>query len=462
MSQSRNMDMCEGPLFGKIVRYTIPIILTGVLQLLFNAADLVVVGRYGSEFSVGAVGSTGPIINLIVNLFIGLSVGAGVTVAHALGAGRNDDVRKIVHTAIPTALVSGVILTVVGVCGSRLFLSLMSTPDNIIGLSAVYMRIYFCGITASMVYNFGSAILRAAGDTKGPLIYLTIAGVINVLLNLFFVILFDMDVAGVALATSLSQCVSAVLIVRALMKRQDACKLVLRDMKIYKNQLMRMVRIGLPAGIQGSLFSISNVIIQSSVNSFKEIAVSGNAAAQNIEGFVYTTMNSFHQTAVNFTGKNYGAGKLKRISKITAICLGSVFVAGFVAGNAAYLLGDKLLGIYLPDSPEAVEYGIARLKAICVPYFVCGLMDVTTGIIRGLGASISPMFITVLGVCGVRVLWVYTVFTIPKYHTLDSLYLSYIISWTIALLAELVAYAILMSRARKSQEQRLLQQENNT
>lgn len=456
MSKSRDIDMCEGPLFGKIISYTVPIILTGVLQLLFNAADLVVVGRYGSEFSVGAVGSTAPIINLIINLFIGLSVGAGVTVAHALGAGRNDDTSKVVHTAIPTAIVSGIVLTVIGVCFSELFLTLMSAPDNIIGLSTTYMRIYFCGIVSSMVYNFGSAILRAAGDTKGPLIYLTIAGVINVLLNLIFVIVFDMDVAGVALATALSQTISAVLIIRALMKRQDACKLELRKMKIYKNQLMRMVRIGLPAGIQGSLFSISNVIIQSSVNSFEEIAVNGNAAAQNIEGFVYTTMNSFHQTAVNFTGKNYGAGKLNRIGKIAAMCLGSVFVAGLVAGNVAYLLGDKLLSIYLPDSPEAVAYGIARLKAICVPYFVCGLMDVTTGIIRGLGASISPMFITVLGVCGMRILWVYTIFAIPKYHTLESLYISYIISWTITFIAEIIAYAILMSRAKKAQAKRRL------
>lgn len=448
VSVNRTVDMCEGPLLKKIVFYTIPIILTGVLQLLFNAADLVVVGRYGSEFSVGAVGATGAIINLIVNLFIGLSVGAGVTVAHALGAGREDDVKKIIHTAIPTAIISGIVLTVVGVCCSGFFLRLMDTPKNLIGLSTVYMRIYFCGITSSMVYNFGSAILRAAGDTKGPLIYLSSAGVLNVLLNLIFVIAFDMDVAGVALATAISQTLSAVLVVMALMRRKDACRLCLKEMKIYKNQLIRMVRIGLPAGIQGSLFSISNVIIQSSVNSFGEIVVNGNSAAQNIEGFVYTIMNSFHQTALNFTGKNHGARKYRRISRIMGISLSLVFAAGLTFGNLAFAFGEKLLKIYLPDSPQSVAYGLIRLKFICVPYFICGLMDVTTGVIRGMGASISPMIITVLGVCGMRILWIYTVFRIDRFHSLESLYVSYIISWSLAFLAELVAYFVIFKRIK--------------
>lgn len=452
MASKKTIDMCNGPLLKNIIVYTIPIILTGILQLLFNAADLAVVGRFGEDYSVGAVGSTGSIINLIVNLFIGLSVGAGVTAAHAMGAGRDDDVHKIVHTAIPTAIVSGLFLTVVGVCFSETFLRLMSTPDNIIDLSSIYMKIYFCGITSSMVYNFGSAILRVAGDTKGPLCYLTIAGVINVLLNLVFVICFKMDVAGVALATAISQTVSAVLVVRALMKREDSCKLCLRKMKIYKNQLMRMIRIGVPAGIQGSLFSISNVIIQSSVNSFGEVVVSGNAAAQNLEGFVYTTMNSFHQTALNFTGKNYGARNYDRIGKITRICLGLVFIAGAVLGNFMHLFGTQLLSFYLPKAPDATAYGLIRLKYICVPYFVCGLMDVISGVIRGLGSSIAPMIITVLGVCGLRIAWIYTVFTMDKFHTLESLYLSYIISWTVAFLAELIAYFIISGSIRKKYE----------
>lgn len=447
---SKSFDMCEGPLLKNLILYTVPIILTGVLQLLFNAADLAIVGQYCGELSVAAVGATGAIINLIVNLFIGLSVGAGVTVAHALGSGRDEDVRRTVHTAIPTAVVSGIILTVVGVSGSHYFLSLMGTPSDVIDLSATYMRIYFCGITSGMIYNFGSAILRAAGDTKSPLYYLTIAGVINVILNIVFVRFFNMDVAGVALATTISQTFSAVMIIIALTRRTDNCRLYLRKIKIYRQQLLRIIRIGFPAGIQGSLFSISNVIIQSSVNSFGSVVLSGNSAAQNIEGFVYTIMNSFHQTALNFTGQNYGAGKYERLKKIMIICLLLVFGAGLTSGLTVYLLGEPLLSIYIPDSPEAISYGLIRLSYICIPYFICGLMDVATGLIRGLGSSLLPMIITVVGVCGMRISWIYTVFRIPEYHTLESLYISYTISWTLTFIAEIIVFFVIYRRITKS------------
>ena len=327
--QSKTSDMCEGPLVSKIILYTIPIILTGVLQLLFNAADLVVVGRCCGDISVGAVGATGALINLMVNLFIGLSVGAGVTVAHGIGSGRAEDVHRTVHTAIPAAFISGAFLTVVGVLFSEKFLEMMDTPSNVLPLSAAYMKIYFCGTIPSMLYNFGSAILRAAGDTKSPLYYLTAAGVLNVILNLLFVMAFHMDVSGVALATSLSQTLSAVLIVRELMRRDDACRLELKKMKIYGRQLKRIIQIGFPAGLQSSIFAISNVIIQSSINAFGNLlghaVLSGNSAAQNIEGFVYTSMNSYSQTSLNFTGQNFGAGKLDRIKKIMWICLIAVF-----------------------------------------------------------------------------------------------------------------------------------------
>ncbi|MBP3309380.1 MAG: MATE family efflux transporter [Ruminococcus sp.] len=447
---SKSFDMCEGPLLKNLILYTIPIILTGVLQLLFNAADLAIVGQYCGELSVAAVGATGAIINLIVNLFIGLSVGAGVTVAHALGSGRDEDVRRTVHTAIPTALISGIILTVVGVSGSHYFLGLMGTPSDVIELSATYMRIYFCGITSGMIYNFGSAILRAAGDTKSPLYYLTIAGIINVILNIVFVRFFNMDVAGVALATTISQTFSAVMIIIALTRRTDNCRLYLRKIKIYRQQLLRIIRIGFPAGIQGSLFSISNVIIQSSVNSFGSVVLSGNSAAQNIEGFVYTIMNSFHQTALNFTGQNYGAGKYERLKKIMIICLLLVFGAGLTSGLTVYLLGEPLLSIYIPDSPEAISYGLIRLSYICIPYFICGLMDVATGLIRGLGSSLLPMIITVVGVCGMRISWIYTVFRIPEYHTLESLYISYTISWTLTFIAEIIVFFVIYRRITKS------------
>lgn len=444
---SKSADLTEGKLLTKIILYTIPIILTGILQLLFNAADLVVVGQYCGSISVGAVGATGPVINLLVNLFIGLSVGAGVAVAHGIGAGKQQDVHRVVHTSIPLAVICGLILTVVGIAGAEAILRLMDTPDDALKLSASYMRIYFCGITASMLYNFGSAILRASGDTKSPLIYLTIAGVLNVLLNLLFVIVLKMDVSGVALATAVSQCLSAVLIIRALMKRDDACKLKLREIRIYKRQLIRILQIGFPAGIQGSLFSISNVIIQSSVNSFGITVMSGNASAQNIEGFVYTSMNSVSQTALNFIGQNHGAGKYDRVRKIMFICLGFVLAVGLSLGLTAFAFGRPLLSVYISDSAEAIEYGMTRIAYICIPYFLCGLMDVATGSLRGIGSSITPLIITVAGVCGFRIVWINTVF--KAFHSLESLYISYTVSWAMTFIIEAVVFLFLLRYQQK-------------
>lgn len=446
---SKTTDMTQGPLLKQIVLYTIPIILTGILQLLFNAADLVVVGQYRGSISVGAVGATGSVINLITNLFIGFSVGSGVSVAHAIGAGKDEEVRSIVRTSIPLAFICGIILTVVGVMGAEYILTLMDTPKTALKLSTTYMRIYFCGITSSMLYNFGAAILRAAGDTRSPLIHLTVAGIFNVILNLFFVIVLNMDVAGVAIATSLSQTLSAILIIRTLMKRTDACKLIPKEMHIYSRQLFKIFRIGFPAGIQGSLFSISNVLIQSSVNSFGEIAMSGNAAASNIEGFVYTSMNSVSQSALNFTGQNHGANKFDRVKKTSVISLGFVLFVGLTLGIFAYFFGRPLLSIYINDSQEAIEYGIIRLLYICVPYCFCGIMDVSTGLLRGLGSSILPMIITVAGVCGFRIIWIYTVFRIPEYHSLETLYISYLISWTMTFAVQIALFAILLHIKRK-------------
>ena len=323
---------------------------------------------------------------------------------------------------------------------------MMDTPDDVIGLSTIYMQIYFCGITSSMVYNFGSAILRAAGDTKGPLIYLTIAGVVNVILNVFFVVVFRMDVAGVALATSISQTLSAVLVVIALTRRPDACRLHLRQMKINLKTLAAIMRVGIPAGLQSSMFSISNVIIQSSINSFGSVAMSGNAAAGNIEGFVYVSMNAFHQTALNFTGQNFGARRFDRIKKITLTCLGCVASVGLILGVSVCLVATPLLSIYITDSPAAIEYGIIRMMYICLPYFLCGIMDVTTGLMRGMGVSFAPMLITVLGVCGFRIGWIYTVFLLPEYHTLPVLYLSYPISWLATFVVELIVFIMILRR----------------
>lgn len=434
-----NQSMLEGPLFSGIVRYTIPIILTSLLQLLFNAADLVVVGQFCGSVSLAAVGATGSITNLMVNFFIGLSVGAGVTVAHSLGSREDTMVHQTIHTALPVSVISGAVLTVFGVSFSRTFLTMMGTPDTVLPLSALYMEIYFGGITFTMIYNFCAAILRAAGDTKSPLVYLTIAGVVNVILNVFFVRVVHMNVAGVALATVISQAISAVLVVLALMRRRDVCRLELKKLRIYTAPLQKIIRIGLPAGIQSSLFSISNVIIQSSVNSFGDIFMSGNAAAANLEGFVYVSLNAFQQTAVNFIGQNAGARQWKRIAKIFRICLGCVTVLGLTLGTLMYTMGPTLLSIYITDSQEAIGYGMIRLGFICLPYFLCGLMDVTTGALRGLGASFIPMLICVLGVCGLRIGWIYTIFQVPGFHTPQCLYISYAISWGVTFLFQLIA-----------------------
>ena len=447
-----NQSMIQGPLFSGIVFYTIPIILTSVLQLLFNAADLVIVGRFCGSVSVAAVGATGAITNLIVNLFIGLSVGTGVTVAHALGSREDEAVHRAVHTAMPTALIGGAALTGVGIALSEPLLKLMDTPETVLPLSTIYMQIYFGGMVFNMVYNFCASILRAAGDTKSPLIFLTLAGVINVLLNVIFVTVFHMNVAGVALATTISQGVSAVLVVIALMRRTDACHLDLRKMKIYKPQLMKIINIGIPAGIQGSLFSISNVLIQSSVNSFGDVFMSGNAAAGNIEGFAYVSINAFSQTAVNYVGQNVGARQYKRVGRIVSICLACVVVVGLTVGIIGYSFGETLLSIYITDSAEAISYGMIRLAYICLPYFLCGLMDVSTGALRGMGASMAPMIISVLGVCGIRMAWIATVFQIPEYHTPQCLYFSYTVSWVVTFLCQMVAFMIVFRKYRKRAE----------
>lgn len=446
-------NMLHGPLLGSIVKYTIPIILTSLLQLLFNAADLIVVGRFCGSISVAAVGATSSLTNLMVNFFIGLSVGTGVTVAHALGSREEKVVHRAIHTAIPTAIISGVILTILGVSCSGFFLKRMGTPETVLPLSSVYMRIYFSGVTFTMLYNFCASILRAAGDTRSPLVYLTIAGVANVLMNLLFVTVLHMNVAGVALATMLSQGISAVLVLGALMRRKDACKLQWKKMRIYGPQLKKMLRIGLPAGIQGSLFAISNVLIQSSVNSFGDVFMSGNAASANLEGFVYVCLNAFHQTAVNFIGQNAGARQYRRVYRILWICLGCVTVVGVVTGTVVYSLGPALLRVYITDSAEAIDYGMIRLGYICLTYFLCGLMDVSTGALRGLGESFIPMAISVLGVCGMRIGWIYTIFQLSRYHTPQSLFVSYPISWTLTFLCQMIAFHQVYRKLTRESEQ---------
>lgn len=437
--EKRECDMTQGPLLKNIIQYTIPIILTGLLQLLFNAADLIVVGQYGNELSVAAVGNTSAIIALVVNFFMGFSTGTGVSVAQCIGARNNNAIHKAVHTAIPISIISGVLITVIGISFTEKVLHMMSTPEDVLPLSAMYMKVYFAGTVFIMVYNFCAAVLRAAGDTKSPLIYLTISGVINVILNFIFVVFFHMDVAGVALATTLSQGVSASLVVIRLMRRTDACKLMINKIKIYKHPLIQIIGIGLPAGIQSSLFAISNTLIQTAINSFNNpLMMSGNAAAGNLEGFVYVIVNSFSQTAINFVGQNVGANKYDRVKKIVLTCFGLVTGAGLISGIGIYILGPTLLSLYIPHSAEAVTWGLLRLAWICFPFFLCGLMDTATGALRGMGVSVAPMIITIVGVCGMRVLWIYTLF--KMYHTIECLYLSYTITWALTFAAEFIAF----------------------
>ena len=445
-----NKSMLQGPILPSVIQYTIPIILTSILQLLFNAADLVVVGRFCGSVSVAAVGATGAVTNLVVNLFMGLSVGAGVSVAHALGSRENTAVHRTVHTAIPTAVICGVALTGIGILLAKPLLEMMGTPETVLPLSTIYMQVYFGGMTFNMVYNYCASILRAAGDTRSPLIFLTISGVINVVLNVIFVTVFHMNVAGVALATTISQAISAVLVIIALMRRTDACKLELKKMRIYKPQLLKMIRIGLPAGINGSLFSISNVMIQSSINSFGDVLMSGNAAAANIEGFVYVTINAFHQTAVNFCGQNAGAKQYDRVKKIMFVCMACAVVVGVCVSGTVYLFGEQLLSIYITDSSEAIAHGVVRLTYVMLPYFICGLMDVCNGGLRGMGASFSPMVMSVLGVCGIRLGWIFTIFQIPRFHTPQCLYSSYMVSWTVTFILLMIAFMVLYRKHTKN------------
>ncbi len=445
-SKKYEIDMCNGPLLGKIMVFYIPLMLSGILQLLFNAADIVVVGRFAGNEALAAVGSTSSLTNLIVNLFIGLSVGANVLVARFYGAGQDGELKEMVQTAIATALAGGVILVFLGFFISGPALGWMGTPEDVIEHSVLYMRIYFAGMPFMMVYNFGSAVLRAVGDTKRPLYYLLIAGVVNVVLNLIFVIVFSMGVAGVAAATVASQAISAALVVRCLIQTDSAYRLVLQGMKIAPDKLIKMVQIGVPAGMQGALFSISNVLIQSSVNSFGSVAMAGNTAASNIEGFVYTAMNAFHQAAISFSGQNYGARKYRRIFKVLVICEVMVVGVGALMGNVAYFFGGTLLKLYTID-PAVIEYGILRMRIICVPYFLCGVMDVAVGALRGMGYAIMPMLVSLTGACLFRVVWIYTIF--QSIRTLECLYFSYPISWTLTFLVHFVCFAVVYRRLLK-------------
>ncbi|MBP3727878.1 MAG: MATE family efflux transporter, partial [Pseudobutyrivibrio sp.] len=433
---------------------TIPIILSGVLQLLFNAADVIVVGRFAGEASLAAVGSTGSLINLMTNLFIGMSVGANVCAAQFYGGGQYKDVKKTVHTSTAFSIICGVVLIFIGLFLARPILEIMGSPEDVIGLAALYVRIYFIAMPAVMLYNFLAAILRAAGDTTHPLIFLTVAGVVNVILNLILVVFFNMGVAGVAIATVTSNYISCGMLVAFFTKQEDALKLEFSKIRIEKKILNRIIRIGLPAGIQGTVFSLSNVVIQSAINSFGTAVIAGSSAAASIEGFVYVSMNSVSQTCVTFVGQNYGAADEKRVKRVIFECLGIVTVVGLILGNLAYYFASPLLGIYT-DSSAAVAAGTLRLFWVCCPYFLCGIMDTLTGGLRGLGRSTVPMIVSLIGACATRLVWIATYFQLHK--TEDVLFFSYPGSWLLTLSVHSICLIIVYHAwvKRKSSEVRI-------
>ncbi len=447
MAKNRySMDMTTGSLFPKIVSFAIPLMLTGLLQLVYNAADIMVVGRFAGSASLAAVGATASLVNLCLNLFIGLSTGSGVVVAKYIGADDGASVHRTVHSAMLLAVISGFAVGILGFAVSPLALKIMDTPDDIFSLSVTYLRIFFLGTPASMIYNFGSAIIRATGDSKRPLYILTATGIVNVVLNLVFVIFFKMDVAGVAFATIISQFLSAVFILYILLNINSYVHVSIKKLRFYKKELLEIIKIGVPAGLQASLFSLSNVIIQSSINSFGAIAVAGNTASSNIDSIIFTCCSAVSQTATTFTSQNYGAGQFKRIRRIYFNCIG---VTLFIYAVCCVLLlgfGSQVMGIFSTDA-EVVEMGLIRLKLFAVTYFINSIQDLTSAQMRGLGKSVTPMIISVAGICGLRVVWIYTVFKI--YHSMEVLYLSYPVSWLITGIVVTIMYAFTFRKILK-------------
>ena len=448
-SKSYQMDMCNGPILKKMLIFAIPLICSSVLQLLFNAVDVIIVGKYVGDDALAAVGSNGSLINLFVNLFMGLSIGVNVLVSRFYGAKQEKHLSETVHTAVAISLVSGVILAIAGVAISPILLKLMGSPKEVLPLATVYLRVYFCGLPALMLYNFGAAILRAIGDTRRPLVYLIIAGVTNVTLNLFFVIVFHWSVFGVALATIISQIISAVLVLRCLMIETGMIRVELKKIHVYKDKILKILQIGLPAGIQSVLFSLSNVLIQSAVNSFGATVVAGNSAASNIEGFVYVAMNAFYQANISFTSQNMGAGKYNRLNRILLTAEGCVTAVGIVLGGTVMFAGPTLLKLYT-NNPDVISAGMVRFAYVGTIYVMCGIMDVFVGSLRGMGYAVFPMVVSLVGSCGLRILWLQTVFKLEQFNNnIEMVYIIYPITWTITAIAHFISYVYVKKKLLK-------------
>lgn len=431
------IDMCNGTIMDKLISFALPLMVSGILQLMFNAVDIIVVGRFSGSQALAAVGSTTALINVFTNLFIGVSLGANVLAARFYAAGKDKEMSETVHTAITLALVSGVVMAVVGLVFSRWALEIMGTPADVIDQSTLYMRIYFLGMPFFMVYNYGAAILRAVGDTKRPLMFLIVAGVINAVLNMFLVIAFHLGVAGVAIATVISQMISCILVLRCLYKTDSSYQLRFSKLCMKKFYLAQIFQVGIPAGVQSTVINFSNAMLQSSVNSFGSTAMAGYTAANNVLGFLYASVNSVTQACMSFTSQNYGVGKYKRMDRVLLDCGILSFVIAFVLGCGSYIFGGEILKIYTED-PEVIRCGVEILSITTVPYFLCGIMDLFPGALRGMGHSGVPMILSIIGTVGTRIVWIFWIF--PQNRSLYTLFISYPASWAITIVMQVICF----------------------
>ena len=437
------IDMCNGPIMSKLISFSVPLILSGMLQLMFNAVDIIVVGQFSGSTSLAAVGSTTALINVFVNLFMGISLGANVISARCYAMGRREEMSKTVHTAITIALVSGIIMAVIGVIFAKGALLLMGTPENVIDLSTLYMRIYFLGMPFFMLYNYGAAILRAVGDTKRPLIFLVISGCINAGINMLLVIVFDMGVAGVAIGTVISQFVSCALVINCLYRTKSSYQLRFSKLKIEKDYMVQIFQVGVPAGIQSTVINFSNALLQSSVNSFGSVAMAGYTAANNVLGFLYVSVNSITQACMSFTSQNFAVGKHKRMDRVLIDCMVLSISVALILGGGAYLFGTYILNIYTSDA-DVIKCGLEILSITTVPYFFCGIMDLFPGALRGMGYSTVPMILSIIGTVGVRILWIFVFF--PMHRSLYFLFISYPGSWIATIVMQVICYMLVRKK----------------
>ena len=441
------IDMCNGSILDKLVSFSIPLMLSGILQLLFNAVDIIVVGQFTGNEALAAVGSTTALINVFVNLFIGISLGASVLAARFYATGQEKEMSETVHTSITLALISGIAMGIIGVIAAKGALELMDTPDNVLNLSTLYMRIYFMGMPFFMLYNYGAAILRAVGDTKRPLLFLIISGATNVVLNLLLVIQFHLGVAGVAIATVISQCISCILVLRCLYLSDGSYQLRFNKLGMKTRYVKQIFQIGIPAGIQSTIINFSNVLLQSSVNSFGSVAMAGYTAANNILGFLYVSVNSITQACMSFTSQNYGVRKFKRMDKVLLECLGLTVIVALVLGGGSYLFGAELMHIYT-KSTKVIECGVDIMLYTTVTYFLCGIMDLLPGALRGTGHSTVPMILSVIGTVGTRIVWIYVIF--PCHRSLDFLFISYPVSWLLTIVMQVICFYFVRKKVHNS------------